>query len=488
MLTIGVCYGIHVISTYAEHLASEEEQGDRAARAAVLGRTLAEVGRPSLFTALSTAAGFASFYNSGLQSLVRFGWISAFGVLAAFSATFVLLPIVLVRLPARWISVPRSQATWRRWVHGIADRVGRGRAAILLGALASVVLSFVGMRELSIDARFEQLYGEGSQVVRWAREARVLRGGDTLEVAVFLPPGMKPDSLPALASLARIERLGSLRGLSHPLSILEPMRDLNELVHHEPLALEGQGALPERPAQLLRLMRGEQRDLVGFFVSPATGGEPAALRVSFQGEKLPQDELRALVERVRSEVAAALPPGAHAIVTGPLAVVSDMIDEIRDTQIGSFGAALALVAALTWVCLRSIPLTLLAMIPTTWPVLLTLGAMGFLGIPLDIGTAMVASVLLGLGVDEALHLLTGYQRFRGQGLAREQAMDASLREVGRALFTSAGALAAGFLVLVFVPWKSLASFGFVTGVAIGASLLADLLLLPAILGSRSAKA
>jgi predicted RND superfamily exporter protein len=256
-------------------------------------------------------------------------------------------------------------------------------------------------------------------------------------------------------------------------------------VHHGALRLVGAGAQPERPGQLYRLMRAEQPEAVALFAAPAGETQPAALRVSFQGSKLlPQDELRALVARVRSETLTALPPGASAIVTGPIAVVSEMIDEIRDTQLGSFGSALALVAVLTALCLRSLPLALLAMIPTTVPVLLTLGAMGFLGIPLDMGTAMVASVLLGLGVDEALHLLSGYRRFRAEGRSREGAMDASLREVGRALFTTAGALAAGFLVLFFVPWQSLSSFGLVTGVAVGASLLADLLLLPAVVGSR----
>jgi predicted RND superfamily exporter protein len=114
-------------------------------------------------------------------------------------------------------------------------------------------------------------------------------------------------------------------------------------------------------------------------------------------------------------------------------------------------------------------------------VLLTLGAMGALGVPLDVGTAMVAAVVLGLGVDEALHLLSAYRRQRDGGLGRDAAIDTALREVGPALLTSAAALATGFLVLVFVPWKSLASFGAVSAVAIVASLLADLLVLPALL-------
>jgi hypothetical protein len=489
MLTVGVCYGIHVISSYAEHLAAEPGDGEGlglAQREALVLRVLAEVGRPALYTALTTAAGFASFFNSGLESLVRFGWIAAFGVVAAFAATFFLVPLVLVRMPVRWVAQPRSHAAWNRLVGAIADHVGHQRVAILLGTVAASALGAYGITKLSVDASFEQVYGEQSQVVRWAREAETLRGGDTLEVAVFLPAGMAVTAPEALRSVERIERLEALDGLARPLSILTPMRELNALVHETPLALSGADAQPARAAQLFRLMRAEQPGLVALFAAPASEREPAALRISFQGEKLPQDELRALVDRVRRDVDADLPAGAHAVITGPIAIVSEMIDEIRATQIGSFGSALALVAVLTALCLRSIPLALLALIPTTVPVFLTLGAMGFLGIPLDMGTAMVASVLLGLGVDEALHLLSGYQRFRAAGLARERAMDASLREVGRALFTTAGALAAGFLVLFFVPWKSLSSFGLVTGVAVGASLLADLLLLPAVVGSRKA--
>ncbi len=76
---------------------------------------------------------------------------------------------------------------------------------------------------------------------------------------------------------------------------------------------------------------------------------------------------------------------------------------------------------------------------------------------------------------------TGDRRLRAEGYERRAAIEESIREVGRPLLTSALALGAGFLVLVFVPWKSLASFGSVSVVAILASLLADLLVLPALL-------
>jgi hypothetical protein len=478
LLTIGVCYGIHVLAAYAERLAAAG--GGDAARPAALELALADVARPCLYTALTTAAGFVSFQTSGLESLVRFGWIAALGVMAALLTTFTLLPVALVRLPARWISPARTHATWARAVERLAASAARWRWRTLALTVALALVAGAGLTRLRIDASFEEIYGEGNRVVRWAREAARVRSAETLEIALALPPGVEPADPEALRTLARLEGLAR-PGLGHPLSVLAPMRALHALFYGGALALEGEELRPERFASLLRMLRAEAPELVALYVAPARGGEPAALRVSFQGEKLPQDELRVLVANVERNARAALPPGYAVRVTGPLVVVSRMIDEIRDTQIGSFGSALLLVGALSALCLRSIPLALLALVPTTLPVLLTLGAMGALGVPLDVGTAMVAAIVLGLGVDEALHLLSAYRRLRTAGFANAAAVEASLRDVGRALLTSAAALGAGFLVLAFVPWKSLASFGAVSVVAIAASLLADLLVLPALM-------
>jgi predicted RND superfamily exporter protein len=478
LLTIGVCYGIHVLSAYAERLAAAG--GGDEARAEAMSRALADVSRPCLYTALTTAAGFVSFETSRLESLARFGWIAGLGVMAALVVCFTLLPVALVRLPARWIERPRTHAAWSGAVERIARGAGRrpGRT-LALTALLSVIAA-AGLARLRIDASFEEIYGEENQVVRWAREAAHVRSAETLELALELPAGVEPIDPAALTTLARLEGL-ERPGLGRPLSVLAPMRELHALFYGGPLATFGSAVEPERFASLLRMLRAEAPELVALYVAPAQEGEPAALRLSFQGEKLPQDELRTLVAAVEHDARAGLPPGYAVRITGPLVVVSRMIDEIRDTQIGSFGSALLLVGVLSALCLRSVPLALLALVPTTLPVLLTLGAMGVLGVPLDIGTAMVAAIVLGLGVDEALHLLSAYRRLRESGLSRPEAAPASVREVGRALLTSAAALGAGFLVLVLVPWESLASFGAVSVVAIAASLLADLLVLPALM-------
>ena len=112
---------------------------------------------------------------------------------------------------------------------------------------------------------------------------------------------------------------------------------------------------------------------------------------------------------------------------------------------------------------------------------MTLGAMGWLGLALDVGSAMVAAVVLGLAVDDAIHLLDAYRGRRAAGDAAPLALAASVRRVGRALVTTSLALSLGFSALALSPWQTVASFGSIAAIAILGALAANLLLLPALL-------
>jgi predicted RND superfamily exporter protein len=483
VLVIGVCDAIHVLSGYASRLAQRGE-ASRAAREASLLQVTREVGGACLMTSLTTAAGFASFAVSGLEGFVRFGWLAAGGVLAALFLCFTLLPVATVALPARWLASPRADDAWDAALGRVVGFAGRRARGVLVAAAAVAALGGLGFAALRVDARFEDLYGEDSQVVRWARAAaEILREPETLEIALHAPAGLELHDPRALAVLARVEELASIEGLGPALSLLLPLRELNELVHHAPLSLDGSDASRERARHLLRLLRFEDAELVGFLLDE----EGRSYRISFQSAKLPQAELRRLFAEVDRRLAAALPDGWSASVTGPLAVVSRMIDEIRSTQLQSFALAGALVWLLVAVFFRSPGLACLALVPTALPVLATLGVMGLLGIALDVGSAMVAAVLLGLAVDDAIHLLSAWRRRRRAGEDAAAAMAGAMRDVGRALATTSFALAVGFAALALAPWQSIASFGRLSALAILVALACVLLVLPALLVSLAGR-
>lgn len=486
LLVIGVCDTVHLMAAYGERLSARGGEGagraaDRAARKASLAEAARRVATPCLYTSLTTAAGFASFAGGELQSLARFGLVAAFGVLAALLTTFAMVPLVSSALPARWMLGSRRVEGWGPRGARLAGWVARRRGAVLAAAAALLALGVVGATRLQVEARFEDLYGEQSQVVRWAREASAwLRPAETLEVAVELPAGVGPADPRALRVLRRVEALAELEGLERPLSVLALMRTLNDRVHHEPLALDGPEVDAERLVGLQRLLRLEEPELLGLFARRAGDGRRAALRVVFQAGKLPQAELRTLLRRVDARLALALPPGYGASVAGPLATVGRMLDAIRATQLRSFAFALAAVGALVALLFRSLRFGALALVPTLLPVVLTLGVMGAAGVPLDVGTAMVAAVILGLAVDDAIHLLAAIRRHEAGGAPPAAATVHGLSDVCGALVTTSAALAAGFLAIALMPWHTLAEFGGVCALAIAGALASDLLVLPAL--------
>lgn len=476
VLVVGVCDAVHLLGRYTMLAGASDPRAAIAAAAR-------DVGKACAVTTLTTVAGFASLAVSGLESIARFGLLASAGVIASLVLTFTVLPLLAVALP-------RDALARRRTAEGLLhhlDRLavwsaGAARRWILVAAVGAAVVGVAGVRHLEVEATFEDLYGEDSDVVRWAVETeRVLRAPDTLEIAVVAPPGSDGMPAQAFAVVDRIQHGIAASGeLGPSLSIVDVMRHLNGMLHGDELPLVLEPDDKGRPASLYRLLRSRAAALIDDLVD----ARRPALRISAESAKLPQARLRALLAAVAAEVDAALPDGWSAVITGPLAVVSRMIDAIRTTQLQSFALAAVAVFAAVAVAFRSIRLAAAAMVPTALPVVVTLGVMGVAGVALDVGSAMVASVVLGLAVDDAVHILSRWTTAVADGAAVVEANRRALVESGRAVVATSLALAVGFATLTFSAWQSIASFGVIAAVAILTALVAAVVVLPALLAAR----
>jgi len=173
--------------------------------------------------------------------------------------------------------------------------------------------------------------------------------------------------------------------------------------------------------------------------------------------------------------AAELPDNLRLQPAGYSPLYTRIVDEIVRSQVQGFSAAILLILVLLGIAMRSTKRVLLAIPANTIPVVLTLGLMGLTGIPLDVATATIATVILGLVVDDTVHIL---RPAKGQGL-EATVMQAVDRSGGTLLLTSL-VLAAGFLVLWFAQIRSIAWFGALTSFAMLVAIATDLLLLPAL--------
>lgn len=478
VLVVSACHGIHVLWRYSAELAVGSA-ADLAARQAALRRTAADIGMPCIVTTLTTAGGFLSFATSGLESFVRFGAVSAAGIVFSWLLSFTLLPILLSIAVRSELSTLAGKERWGRTVQALVDFAEARPRSILLVATALGAIAAVGIPSLRVDVSFEDLYGEHSEVVRWVRFVeKNLRAPETLEIEIVLPAGQKLDAPEVVAEIEKLERfLPGLEGLGRVHSVLGPLRWMNRLLHDDDPSFERVGRTSrENGSALFMLTAGNASRL-----EPWLTLDHRAIRLSVEARKVPQEQLRALLAAVEEYLATEVPAQWRTQISGPARLVHTMVEEIKRTQLRSFATAALVVLALVALFMRSLGWALLAMIPTGLPVLLTLGAMGFAGVNLDAGTAMVAAVVIGIAIDDTVHLLTQYRRRIELGQEPGEAIRGAVPHVARALITTSVALALGFLSLLVSPWQSVANFGVLAAAAIMLALLADLIVLPALI-------
>jgi len=487
VVVVGVCNAIHLIARYASELGATGgatlAQRESAMRAAVR-----DIGGSCFIASATTAAGFASFATSGALSFLHFGVIAAFGVMTALTLSFTLLPVWLVRTPLDGRSVSSANVAWGRALELVVDGALRRSGWVLAGTLVLCAAAVLGLARLRVEVDVYHLFGEETRVVRWIRfvEER-LRKPDTLDVVLTLPEGRQLGDPEVLAALERVSRsLSALPGLGRARSVLDPLRRLNRLLHQDDPVFERAAATREGNAELLLLLSLQDPQALDRWVS--LDARHARVEVEMQAGTHSYGE--GVLASVQQLLDSEFLRGFGTEINGPVKVFVQMVAEVQRTQLASFASAAGVVTLMVAFFLRSLAFALAAMLPTLFPVLVTLGAMGLAGVYLDMGTAMIAAVVLGIAVDDTVHLLTQYRRRRAGGLAPAPAIRAAVLHVGRAVVTTSLALSLGFFVLTLSSWESVASFGFLSGLAILVALVADLVILPAVIavGARLERA
>jgi predicted RND superfamily exporter protein len=167
-------------------------------------------------------------------------------------------------------------------------------------------------------------------------------------------------------------------------------------------------------------------------------------------------------------------------VTGIGALWLKLLDYIVSSQIQGFMLAFSLIAVLMYLIFRSLPVAVISMLPNLSPILLALGVMGWMAIDLDYNKAAIAAVALGIAVDDTIHLISRYRYEFSRSGNYEEALHLAMSDVGRALVITTVALVLGFLVLMGSLLQSQATQGMLLATTIVTALVADFLLMPAL--------
>lgn len=450
VLVIGIADCVHVIRS----VANVDTSLDRRERVV---RGLAEVIGPCLLTSVTTAAGFMALAISDLPVVKLLGWFGGIGMMAAYVASMIICTAGL-----SWPACESKRAASQ--LERIAASLFAAAAAepvrvvVMFATLTMAGIAGIGLLETDTNSIG---YLQGTHPVRQDSDFIEANLGPYVPVeftVTFTGDILEVERLDAVQrwqiDALRLDRVGWSWSLLDALGIER---------NTTPSSL-GANELYGRLERIRQL-------------SPATTSAMLAgdseFRVSFGAPIMSAGAVRDLIDEIVAR--AQFPPGLELEAAGYSPLYTRIVDELVWSQVKSFSAAIVLIVMLLGAAMRSWRRILLALPANGVPVVLTLGLMGFTGIPLDVATATIATVILGLVVDDTVHMLRPYP---GRGTCASMKMAAD-RAGGTLLMTSI-VLASGFLVLGLAAIRSVAWFGFLTSFAVAAAILADLLLLPAL--------
>jgi predicted RND superfamily exporter protein len=436
-----------------------------------------EVGRPTTVTAVTSSLGFLSFLAGPIPALREFGVFAAIGILGAWLLTFTWIPLALTRFGIRSpLRTAPAFALGDRLLAGIHAMAHRRAPLILAFALVATGLSAYGVSRLTVENDGFGLLGEDDPLSISDRFLRThLRGAGSVEIVYAPAPPRRLEAPEELRRLEEVERwFGPREGFGPVVSILPVLRVANREVGDARFGLPNtRGAA----AQLLLLAETADPEAVRRLVTP----DHALARLSIDFRERDLRVVRDTIEQLRQSLGQIFDGAGEWFLSGTLPLSLHIGDLVLESQVASFSTAFATIFAVLFFFVRSLPLGALGMVPNVLPVVGILGFMGLAGIHLDVATAMIASIVLGVSVDDTVYFLTHYQRARRGGATVRDATAYTFSLAGKPAVFGATLLALGFFVLGLSSFQSLALFGLLSGVAVLGAVLTEVVLLPSLL-------
>ena len=306
------------------------------------------------------------------------------------------------------------------------------------------------------------------------------RMGGSMSMEIMLDTG-KTDGVKDPAFLKKMDALQDFVD-NYPLttktiSVLDVMKKMRRAMHNNDQEFYSVPDTRQAASQYLFLYEtsgGDQLDkLVGFDYDIA--------RLTVKTRALGTADVRCFMRDVENFSRKTFDGSVSVEVTGALSWVKAMNDKLGEGTRNSFIAVLFAVAALMIIFLRSVKLGLISMIPNVFPILITLGLMGFAGIYLDMPLMCCSAIIIGVAVDDTIHFFRRYRREFERLGDYSQALQITLSTVGRPITFTTITLILGFLVMTLSDLSGWRNFGFLSGFAFLWAYLADFFFCPALI-------
>lgn len=470
---VSIAYNIHIYSFFKRQFLLHGN------RVQAVAETIREMGWPVLFSALTTFAALLSFLAIPMQPMRFVGIATSSCVMLSFLISITLMPILLSFGKDRKIH-HKVQETGGQWLDRNLARLGKNvfrHSTLILwtaGIITLVLIYQFSKIETAFDA--ERTMGRKIEYVKNLLEVGESELGSvyTYDVMIDLPEdglAKSPQMLIRLDSLAQHAEKYKLT--KRTTTILNIIKDLNQTLHNGDSSYYIIPNNSNEIAQLLLLYENAGGSEVEYWMDYEYRRLRLMVEMNSYDSGETERELNDIVEYAKK-----LFPQATVTTVGSIPQFTTMMQYITRGQMLSFAISIIIIGILMMLVFGSIRIGFIGLIPNITPALVVGGLMGYMGYPLDMMTATIMPMILGLAVDDTIHFINySHLEFDRKGNYKD-AILRSFHNIGTPIVLTSAVICANFATYTISESLSFIHMGILSVAGIASALLADLFITP----------
>ena len=478
IIVIGVPNCIFLINKY------QHEFNKHGNKAKSLQRVITKVGNATLMTNTTTASGFATFIITQSKLLTEFGTVASLSIMAIFSLCLLIIPIVYSYMPMP--NEKHLEHLNKRWINTLGDwietTVKQKNIAIYIISVLLLVVSIIGIYQIKTSGSLLEDMPKNAEFYQDIQfyEAE-FNGIMPLEILINTKRKkgvLKPVNLKKMSALEDL--IFEIPELSKPISIVSLVKYSKQAFYN------GNPKYYQLPTTqengfILSYAKNSSNDLDLLHNYVDSTGQYARITTFIKDDGM--DQMDQIEDRLNKEISKLFDKDRYEVsLTGKAFLFQKGTNFLIKNLVLSLTLAILLISIFMAYLFRSFRMIVISLTPNLLPLLITAGAMGYLGVPIKPSTILVFSIAFGISVDDTIHFLAKYrQELIACRWSVKKSVFAALRETGISMFYTSIVLFFGFSVFITSNFGGTVAMGALVSGTLLLAMMANLLLLPVLL-------
>jgi len=478
IIVIGVPNAIFLINKYQQEVKKHGNQ------AKSLQRVITKVGNATLMTNVTTASGFATFIFTKSQLLKEFGTMASINILGIFILALLIIPIMYSFMP-----LPKEKHLKhleRKWIDAIIkwmeSIVRNHRIAVYVSTIIIMIVSIIGVYMIKVSGSIIEDMPKGKEFYKDILFFEEEFGGIMpLEIIIDTKTEKGVMKLSTLKRMNKLdETIDEIPQLSKSISVLNLVKYSKQVFYGgNPKYYQ----LPTNQEKNWILSYTKNSPYNNNLMSNFVDSTGRYARITTFMKDIGTDKMEVIEARIKQKIDKEFPKENYSVtMTGKALVFLKGTNFLIENLVISLSLAIILIGVFMAFLFRSLRMILISLIPNIFPLLITAGLMGYLGIPIKPSTILVFSIAFGISVDDTIHFLAKYrQELKANNWRIKQSVYNALRETGVSMFYTSIVLFFGFLVFTVSSFGGTIALGGLVSVTLLFAMASNLLLLPSLL-------